>query len=129
MKRFLTGAAVLMLLSYTLAFAAGKQPAAAPTPPRIPEMSAAGRVTEISDSVLKIERTLKGKTETMEFFMEKPFPNIAVGDQIKVSYLIKEGRNVLLRTAPAKKTAVQKIKKEVPKGAKPVATKAAPVIK
>lgn len=119
----------MMLLTITLALAAEKPPAAAPLRPRIPEMSTAGKVVEISDTVLRIERTLKGKVEMMDFSLEKPFPNIAVGDQIKVSYLIKEGRNVLLRVAPAKKTAVQKTKKEVPKEAKPVATKAAPVIK
>lgn len=125
MKRFLTAAAVFMLLSYTPAFAAGKQPAGAPVPPRIPEMSVAGRVTEISASVLKIERTLKGKTETMEFILSTPLVNIAVGDQIKVSYLIKEGRNALLRTAPAQKTAVKKTKKDQ----KPVVAKEGPQTK
>jgi len=125
MKRFLTAAAVLILLSYLPAFAAEKQPAGAPVPPRIPEMSVAGRVTEISASVLKIERTLKGKTETMEFILSTPLVNIAVGDRIKVSYLIKEGRNVLLRTAPAQKTAVKKTKKEQ----KPVVAKEGPQTK
>ena len=30
-------------------------------------MSTAGKVLEVSDKVLKMERTLKGKTETMDF--------------------------------------------------------------
>ena len=64
-------------------------------------MSTAGKVLEVSDTILKIERTLKGKAEIMEFILEKPFPNIAVGDQIKVSYLEKDGRNILIRVAPA----------------------------
>ena len=48
--------------------------------------------------------------------MEKPFTDIAVGDQIKVDYLEKDGRNMLIRVAPAKKTAVQKPKKNGNKG-------------
>ena len=129
MKRFLTITAALMLLVFTLAFAAEKPPAAAPLPPRVPEMSAAGKVMEISDTVLRIERTLKGKVETMEFYLEKPFLNIKVGEQIMVNYREKEGRNVLLRVAPAKKTAVQKTGKEAPKETKPVVTKEAPKTK
>ena len=61
----------------TVAFAAEKAPVSAPPPPRVPEMSTAGKVLEISDTLLKIERTLKGNAETMEFVLEKPFPGIA----------------------------------------------------
>jgi hypothetical protein len=130
MKRFLTLAAVLILIGFTLALAAEKPAAAPPHPPRIPEMSTAGKVLEISAAVLKIERTLKGKAEIMEFILEKAFPNIAAGDQIKVSYLERDGRNVLVRVAPAQKTAVRKeIKKDLPKGMKPVAPPAPPVTK
>ena len=134
MKRFLIVAAGLMLLWFTLAIAAEKTPPTAPRPPRVPEMNTAGKITEISDKVLKIERTLKGKTEIMSFVMEKPLTNIAVGDQIKVSYLEKDGRNVLIRVAPAKMTAVQKPKKEQPKKeqpktVKPVDPESAPVKK
>jgi hypothetical protein len=118
-----------MLLAITLALAVEKPPAAAPLPPRVPEMSTAGKVMEISDTVLRIERTLKGKVETMEFYLEKPFLNIKVGEQIRVNYREKEGRNVLLRVAPAKKTAVQKTGKEAPKETKPVVTKEAPKTK
>ena len=130
MKRFLTLAAVLIFIGFTLVFAAEKPTSAPPLPPRIPEMSAAGKVLEISDTLLKIERTLKGKAEIMEFILEKPFPNIAAGDQIKVSYLEKDGRNILTRVAPAPKTAVRKaVKKDLPKGMKPVAPPAPPVTK
>ena len=68
-----------MLLCFTLAFAAEKTPAVPSPRPRVPEMSTAGKVIEVSDTVLKIERTLKGEAEIMEFFLEKPFTNIAVG--------------------------------------------------
>jgi hypothetical protein len=128
MKRFLIVAASLMLLGFTPAFAAEKT-AVPPSPPRVPEMSTAGKVIEITTALLKIERTLKGEAEIMEFILEKPFANIAVGDQIKVSYREKNGRNVLIRVAPAKMTAVQKPKKEASKPVKPAEPKAAPVAK
>jgi len=129
MKRFLTITAILMLLCFTLVFAAEKKPAIPSPPPRVPEMSTAGKVLEVSDTVLKIERTLKGEAETMEFFLEKPFTNIVVGNQIKVTYREKGGRNILIRVAPAKMTAVQKPKKDAPKAVKPAEPKAAPVTK
>ena len=120
MKRFPIIAAGLILLGFTLVFAAEKTPVAPPSPPRVPEMSTAGRVIEVTAALLKIERTLKGEAEIMEFVLEKSFANIAVGDQVKVSYREKNGRNVLVRVAPAKMTAVQKPKKDAPKAA-PVA--------
>ena len=129
MKRFLIIAAGLTLICFTAAFAAEKTSTAPPLPPRIPEMSTAGKVLEVSDKVLKIERTLKGKAETMEFSLEKPFTDITVGDQIKVSYLEKDGRNILLRVAPAKKTAVQKPKKNAAKTVSASEPKAATVTK
>jgi hypothetical protein len=130
MKRFLALAAVLILIGFTLALAAEKSPSAPPRPPRIPEMSTAGKVLEVSDAILKIERALKGKAEIMEFILEKPFPGIAAGDQIKVSYLERDGRNVLIRVAPAQKTAVRKeIRKDLPKEMKPAAPPAPPVTK
>jgi hypothetical protein len=130
MKRFLTLAAILMLLCFTLVFAAEKPRSAPSLPPRIPEMSTAGTVLEISGTSLKIERTLKGKAETMEFILEKPFPDVAAGDPVKVSYHEKDGRNVLIRVAPAQKTAVKKaVKKDLPKGIKPVVPSAAPATK
>ncbi|MDA8124228.1 MAG: hypothetical protein M0009_03450 [Deltaproteobacteria bacterium] len=114
MKRFLMIAAVFLLLCLPMAFAAEKPPVSAPLPPSVPEMSTAGRIVEISESLLKIERTLKGKTEIMEFTLEKPFSGLAVGDPIKASYREKDGRNILLRIAPAKMTAVQKKGKPEP---------------
>lgn len=130
MKRFLTVMTVFIMIGFTLAFAAEKPRSAPPLPPRIPEMSTAGTVLEISATSLKIERTLKGKAEIMEFILEKPFPDVSAGDPVKVSYLEKDGRNVLIRIAPAQKTAVKKaVKKELPKGMNPIAPPAPPVTK
>jgi hypothetical protein len=125
MKRFAALTAILLFVGITLAFAADNRPAAPPAPPRTPEMSTAGKVVEVSDALLKIERTLKGSAEIMEFILEKPFPNIAAGDQIKVSYRVKDGRNILIRVAPAPKTAVQKPGKQEAKktGGTPPAAK------
>jgi hypothetical protein len=144
MKRYMVWTIALVFLFCTSVIAAEK--AAAPAAPATPAVKAepakaaiekkevkkdaAGKVLEISDKILKIERTLKGKAEIMEFILEKPFPNIAAGDQIKVNYLEKEGRNVLISVAPAKKTAVKKaVKKDLPKEMKPVAPPAPPVTK
>ncbi len=130
MKRFLIISGSLMLLCFTLVFAAEKKQATpVPPPPRVPEMSTAGRVMAVSDTILKIERTMKGKAEIMEFTLEKPFANITMGDQVKVNYIEKNGQNVLIRVAPAQKTAVQKSKKETPKAAKSVAPPAPLVVK
>jgi hypothetical protein len=129
MKRFLITAAGLMLLCVALVFAAEKPPAVSPPPPRVPEMSTAGKVIAVSNTELRIERTLKGKVENMEFILENPFTAIKVGDQIKVSYREKDGRNILIRVAPAKKTAVEKSKKETPKKEKPRDSKALQVTK
>lgn len=129
MKRVLIAAASVMILCFALVFAAEKPPAISPSPPRVPEMSTAGKVIAVSNTELKIERTMKGKVETMEFILENPFPVIAVGNQVKVSYREKEGRNILIRVAPAKKTAVEKSKKDAPKAVKLAEPKAAPVTK
>jgi hypothetical protein len=129
MKGFLIASAGLILLGFTLSFAAEKTTTAPPTPPRVPEMSTAGKVIEVTATLLKIERSLKGEAETMEFFLEKAFADIAVGDQIKVTYREKNGRNILIRVAPATMTAVQKPKKDAPKATKPAEPKAAPATK
>jgi hypothetical protein len=129
MKRFLIIAAGSILLCFALVFAAERPPAVLSTPPKVPEMSTAGKVIAVSDTEMRLERTLKGKVETMEFFLETPFPTIKAGDQIKVSYRERDGRNILTRVTPTKKTAVEKPKKETPKKEKPGETNTAPVTK
>ena len=130
MKRFMTLAAVLILIGFTLAIAAEKPALAPPLPSRIPAMSTAGKVLEVSDAILKIERTLKGTVEIMEFIVEKPFPNLVAGDQIRVSYVQRDGRNVLIRVSPAQKTEIRKaVKKDLPKEMNRVTIPAAPVTK
>jgi hypothetical protein len=129
MKRFLITAAGLMFLCFALVFAAEKPPAVSPAPPRVPEMSAAGKAIVLSNTELRLERTLKGKVETMVFILENPFPTIKVGDQIKVSYREKDGRNILTRVTPVKKKDLEKSKKEALKKENPGDSKAVPVTK
>jgi hypothetical protein len=76
---------------------------------RVTRMKAAGTVTEISDTVLKIERTVKGKMEGMEFVLDKPVVKITAGDKVQVSYVIKEDKNVAMKvTKPVVKTTTPK---------------------
>lgn len=56
------------------------------------KMHATGRVVDISDESVKIERTVKGNVETMEFALEKPVKNIHVSDSVKIDYVEKEGK-------------------------------------
>lgn len=90
------------------------------------KMSATGKVLEISDTMLKIERTVKGKAETMELTLEKACPKIVAGDKVKVSYVTKDGKNVATKVAKEKAKKAKKAKKAA-KEAKPAEEKAAPV--
>jgi hypothetical protein len=96
-------------------------------------MSATGKVTEISDTMLKIERTVKGKAEIMVFTLEKAYPaspNITAGDKVKVSYMTKDGNNVSTKiTKVVKKVTNKPAKKKVAvkESTKPAEEKAAPV--
>lgn len=109
-----TGAASPATPAVTAAPPATPQ-AAAPAPVKVPKMTASGKVVEITDTLLKMSRTIKGNVESMEFVLEKPVAKIAVGNQVKVSYVEKEGHNVALK--------VQKIEKIAKAPAKQPATK------
>lgn len=94
MKRLLVLFAALLFLFCVSVFtgeATNKKPAAVA---KETTMSATGKVIEISDVILKIERTIKGKAELMEFVLEKTYPGISAGDRVKVSYGTKDGKNV-----------------------------------
>lgn len=93
---------------------------------RVTKMRAAGVVTEISDTALKIERKVKDKVETMEFALEKPAAKIKVGDKVKVSYETKDNKNVAARvTEDIPQKVVNKEKKAEKKAVKSGAVPAA----
>ncbi len=82
-------------------------PAAKPAALKAVRHVAVGKVTALSDTSLTIERTVKGKTETMEFALTKPLSGIAQGDEVRVSYKTEDGKNVVVavRKVGAKKAA------------------------
>ena len=103
------------------AMSADKAPAVTKAAPavRVTRMRAAGVVTEISDTTLKIERKVKDKVETMEFALEKPVAKIKAGDKVKVSYITKDDKNVAARvSADVSQKVVKKVKKPEEKAAK-----------
>jgi hypothetical protein len=69
------------------------------------KMSATGKVTEISDTILKIDRHIKGNTEMMEFTLEKACSGISIGDKVKISYITKGDKNVAARVTKMQKKA------------------------
>ncbi|MBU1055455.1 MAG: hypothetical protein KKC46_16775 [Proteobacteria bacterium] len=86
------------------------------------KMSATGKVTELSDSMLKIDRRVKGKTEAMEFTLEKACSGISIGDKVKISYINKDDKNIAARVMKMQKKAKHHAKKKaaVKKEIKPV---------
>lgn len=65
------------------------------------KMNATGKVIEISNSSIKIERTVKGNAETMEFVLDKSAENVAVNDSVKIAYIEKDGQLLALRVVKA----------------------------
>ncbi len=93
---------------------ADKAPPASKAAPsvRMTSMRAAGVVTGISDTTLKIERKVMDKVETMEFALEKPLAKIKVGDKVKISYVTKGDKNVVSRVVlDVPEQVIKKVKK------------------
>ncbi len=56
------------------------------------KMNARGKIVEVSDAIIKIERSIKGNAEIMEFALENPVQGIVVNDYVKIDYSIKDGK-------------------------------------
>jgi ribosomal protein S1 len=80
-------------------------------PPKETKVSITGVVKEFTDTMIMVERTVKGKTELMEFALDKPVEKIKAGDKVKVSYIKKDGKNMATRVIP---TVAKKITKKAP---------------
>ncbi|MGO9136645.1 MAG: hypothetical protein ACLP9S_09020 [Syntrophales bacterium] len=80
-------------------------------PPKETKVSITGVVKDISDTMISVERTIKGKTEIMEFALDKPVEKITAGDKVKVNYLKKDGKNLATRVTPV---VVKKIIRKTP---------------
>lgn len=69
------------------------------------KMNARGKVVEISDTSIKIERSIKGNVEIMEFGLEAPLKDVSINDPVKIDYSVKDGK--LTASRVAKQTAVK----------------------
>ncbi len=104
MKRLSVGMIVIAFVFGAAAFAAEQgvkvpskvEPAKA-TAIKIVKMKATGRVVEVTDTSLKIERTVKGTVEPFEFALEKQLTKIKVGDKVMITYILKDEKNVITR--------------------------------
>jgi hypothetical protein len=105
MKKALWYAVGTVFLLSTLAFAIDKTDSSVKVDPvktnivKAAKMHARGKITEISDTSIKIERTVKGDVETMEFALEKPVKNMVVNDSVKIAYMEKDGKLIASRVA------------------------------
>jgi hypothetical protein len=105
MKKALWYVVGAVFLLSTLVFAVDKPASPVKADPvktnivKAAKMHATGKVTEISDTSIKIERTVKGDVETMEFVLEKPVKNIIVNDSVKIAYTENDGKLIASRVA------------------------------
>ena len=129
MKRLLLFVVGLSFIFCASAFAVDQPaPAAKPepvkaAPVKVAKMQATGKVMEVTDTMLKIEKMVKGKAEMKEFVLEKPVAKIKAGDKVTVFYVEKEGKMMAMKVHKVK-MPVKKVVKE----AKP-APEAAPATK
>jgi hypothetical protein len=103
-KAWLYVVGTVFLLS-TLAFAVDNPASSVKADPiktnivRVAKMHATGKVIEISDASIKIERTVKGDVETMEFALDKPVKSVIINDSVKIDYTEKDGKLIASRVA------------------------------
>ena len=109
MKKILVCITGILCVFAALAFAADKPVAESnqgailkTTMQKAPKMNASGKVVEISDISIKIERRIKGNIEVMEFALENPARDIAVSDSVKIDYSVKDGKLIASRVAKPK---------------------------
>ena len=69
---------------------------------KLAKMHATGKVIEISDKSIKIEREVKGYIANMEFVLDQPAANIRINDFIKVDYMENDCKLVASRIAKVK---------------------------
>jgi hypothetical protein len=110
MKRLMVFMIGFMFL-FSLAVIAAEQASAAtaktePVKGKVAQRQKTGTVVNLSDVVIKIEFTKKGKTETMEFALTKP-AKVSVGEKVTVYYTEKDGKKEALKIK-IKKTSAKK---------------------
>jgi hypothetical protein len=87
-----------------------------------PYRAVEGKVTELSDTALKLEWMEQGKPHTSEFILDKPLSGIAVGFKVKVVFYTEGEKHhavdVRIPESPAKKAGASETAK-APKAAEP----------
>lgn len=73
-------------------------------------MNARGKVVDISDKAITIERTIKGSIEKMEFALGTTVEGVAVNDFVKIDYSVKDGKLTASRVARLVEKAKQPAK-------------------
>jgi len=96
MKRF-----VAFLIAITVLFAFSAFAQAKPAAAKMKTCSA--KVTAISESMVKADRIVKGKTEVFECTLEKPVKDIVVGDEVNLSYKEVDGKKICVEVAKIQK--------------------------
>lgn len=84
--------AALALAADTTVKEANQKAALKQTAVKTAKMNARGKVVDISEKAVTIERSIKGNVEKMEFALENPVAGIAVSDFVKIDYSVKEGK-------------------------------------
>lgn len=100
MKKTLVCMTGVIFLLAAFAFAADKPATVSnQTVLKTAKMNARGKVVEIFDKAIKIERSIKGNVEIMEFVLESPVKDIVVNDSVKIDYSVKDGKLTASRVA------------------------------
>jgi len=60
-------------------------------------VSFTGIVNKATDTKIMVKRTVKDRTEVLEFTLDKAIEKIKAGDKVKVSYVKKEGRYIAIQ--------------------------------
>ncbi len=116
MKRLSICVIVTTLILWALASAGDQavkvppksEPAKAATV-KIVKMKATGKILDITDTTLKIERTIKGSVETVELLLEKPLTKFMVGDKVTVWYISQDEKNIVTRIVKQRPKPIKKI--------------------
>lgn len=90
MRKALSCIMCMFFIVTATAFAIDKQT----SPVKAAKMHATGKVIEISNESIKIERTVKGDVESMEFTLDKSTVGIGINDSVKIEYVEKDGKLV-----------------------------------
>jgi hypothetical protein len=70
-------------------------------------MHARGKVIEIDDKAIRINRTFIGEIEAMVFTLDAVAANIAVNDFVNIAYIEKDGQLIAIKVTKV----IQKKKK------------------